>query len=934
MALGKPQESIERLKQEVMAKEQEVMHNEANAEALFDLGITHRKLAKQQLQIENREEAIFSYINAISAIDHAVRLKLNKCVWSYELARSYDEADSCQLDFEIPGGTKFELAVKNYKKAISLKTNYRQAYLSLGLLYYRKGKYPQAIDNFYEVLKIDPSNETAYTNIFECIKKQKNKADAVENLDRLKKIIPDKAEPYLLVSDIRRNNGNLEASLVELETAKELEPGNEIIEQKITNTKNQIEVDSKVNDSFSKGESALNRNQYGRAIGYFDEILKIKPDHIEARNMLEESRSKYSDYWFKKGARNSDFKKLNDKDLKNKVQNFNNALKYAEGKNQIDKILEKWQGVQGELGERGMIYRIDSTGAKYFQNGELDKAINYLIVAYDNKNKPVEIKVKLDSLDKLTLYNKGLEKEKEGDWVGALNKYNQLYKIDPNFMDLKFRMWKVKGDSAYSAKQWNLAIDRYGKAIKIDSVKSKKSDTPHNTSLFQRYIEANEKISNKNVFKIIVWGIVCLVCLAGLAIFIYRNRKKIIEKSRIDFIKKIWERSKFALSVFIILSLLVIFWGSDLYHALLLIDENIRALIYTVIFAVVLISILTFIPIKIVTSFNIISKYISFLYFPKRNPNESLFKSVVDVQSLNLVDITRLDLSAMKLVEIATANPLIYDNDIIIKPWDETTDLNVLVKVNDSNSLLKIHNLSLKYSKLELGFNYDKETLKIFLVNYKNEKNYNILELSPKLQIILSKCHIFNKENELLKSIETKKSFNYISADTKKAIIKFSIGNGSSKIEIKSPTIVDKKTNNLIEGLSVKKLDFIDRAELTDENEISSVLSGTIKVVLRKMKPHNLKENDCIVFSPNIIKSLQIKLNSEGINSIYKAKLRTLKYGEKITIDDSSNEIPKFTEWLIEHNKPLAIAILFTGWIIVLIIQPYLENLFGKLFFD
>ncbi|MBD3341459.1 MAG: hypothetical protein GF353_20310 [Candidatus Lokiarchaeota archaeon] len=425
-----------------------------------------------------------------------------------------------------------------------------------------------------------------------------------------------------------------------------------------------------------------------------------------------------------------------------------------------------------------------------------------------------------------------------------------------------------------------------------------------------------------------------ILLISALTIFIVLIIIISFSENRISKIVKFLVKRKFELSALIIISLVVLTFGGDLYNAVLLIDAPFRALIYGIIFCVVLISILTFIPVKITTAFYIVSKYISFLYSPGKNINEFFFKSAIDVKDLNFINIDKFDLSAMKLFELSNEKPLIFDDHVIIKPWDETTDLNIKIKKNESDSLLRIHNLSFRYTKLEIGLSYVKNSLSIFLKNPTKNKGYNTIELNSSLQLIFNKCRIFDNDGHLLTVIDSTKSFNYVSTNRNKALLKFSTGHGSSKIEMKSPNVVDEGTNTLIEGLFLKKLHFWDINELANEKKISSVQSGTIKTVLRKMDPHDLKPMECIVFSPNIIKSFQLKLNSEGgIKSIFKAKLRTLKYGELITIDDSLNEIPKFTEWLIEHNKPLAFAILFTGWIIVLLLQPYLESLFSELFF-
>ncbi|MBD3342518.1 MAG: hypothetical protein GF353_25690, partial [Candidatus Lokiarchaeota archaeon] len=514
-AKGKQYLASGELRKAIREYESAVLEKEDDAEALFLLGATYRQLGREQIQnVTSRDFANNLYINALSGVKHSLRIEPNNYRWLFELAQIYDDMDRYNIVLKHLETSNYNLAVQNYKRTINVKPNFMEAYLALGLLYSRKRIYPQAIDNLYEILKLDPSNETAYLNIFECIKKQKNKKHALENINRLKEILPDRVEPYLLTSDIKKDQGDLEASLTELIKASDLEPNNKIIEQKISSITHQMEIDSTVNKNFVKGEMALNKNQYEKAIRYFNEILKIDPGHSDAREKLAESRSKYADFWYNKGIANLDYKNLTDDELKSIVDYFNNALKYAESDGQIKAILDEWQGVQGELGERGAIYSVEKRGEEYSINGDLADAESYLNVAYDESRRKSDlIKTKLD---KLTLYNSASNLEERGDWVGALNNYNQLNKIDPNFMDLKYRILKVKGDSAYNEKQWKLAINLYTEAIKIDSAKAEEIYLPYQINLFQRINKAREELANERFTRMTIYAVIFFLLLSIL----------------------------------------------------------------------------------------------------------------------------------------------------------------------------------------------------------------------------------------------------------------------------------------------------------------------------------------------------------------------------------------------------------------------------------
>jgi tetratricopeptide (TPR) repeat protein len=59
---------------------------------------------------------------------------------------------------------KFDMALKDYTKAIELKPNFKEAYLERGLLRLALKKLPEAIADFDKVIKLDPKNYVAYAN--------------------------------------------------------------------------------------------------------------------------------------------------------------------------------------------------------------------------------------------------------------------------------------------------------------------------------------------------------------------------------------------------------------------------------------------------------------------------------------------------------------------------------------------------------------------------------------------------------------------------------------------------------------------------------------------------------------------------------------------------------------------------------------------------
>ena len=60
---------------------------------------------------------------------------------------------------------RVEEAIDNYKKAISLKSDYVQAYNNLGVLYKDNEQYEDAIKMFTKAKELQPDHQNSYYNL-------------------------------------------------------------------------------------------------------------------------------------------------------------------------------------------------------------------------------------------------------------------------------------------------------------------------------------------------------------------------------------------------------------------------------------------------------------------------------------------------------------------------------------------------------------------------------------------------------------------------------------------------------------------------------------------------------------------------------------------------------------------------------------------------
>lgn len=79
---------------------------------------------------------------------------------------------------------KYNLALKNYEKALELDDKYKEAYGGRGDLYLEIEEYEKALENYKKVLKIDSGMTEVYNNIGVIYFNQKQYSNALEEFNK------------------------------------------------------------------------------------------------------------------------------------------------------------------------------------------------------------------------------------------------------------------------------------------------------------------------------------------------------------------------------------------------------------------------------------------------------------------------------------------------------------------------------------------------------------------------------------------------------------------------------------------------------------------------------------------------------------------------------------------------------------------------------
>jgi tetratricopeptide (TPR) repeat protein len=162
---------------------------------------------------------------------------------------------------------KLDEAIEAYKKCISLKPNYVDAYLNLGVAYKNQGKFDEAIEVYKTCILLKPNYAAAYENLGIAFK---NKGDLDKAVEAYKKAIllkPDHANVYY-------NMGNVLSDQLKFKEAIEY------YRKSISLKPNYVQA------YHSMGNALKDKGELDEAINAYKNALLLKPDNHEIYNNL------------------------------------------------------------------------------------------------------------------------------------------------------------------------------------------------------------------------------------------------------------------------------------------------------------------------------------------------------------------------------------------------------------------------------------------------------------------------------------------------------------------------------------------------------------------------------------------------------------------------------------------------------------------------
>ena len=162
---------------------------------------------------------------------------------------------------------KLEEAIEAYNKAIYIQPDYADAYYNMGITLKNHGKLEEAIDAYNKAISIKPDYADAYYNMGITLKKQGMLEEAIDAYNKAISIKPDYAEAHNDMGVTLQDHGKLEWAIEAYKKALSIKP-------------------DYAEACNNMGVTLQDQGKLEEAIGFYKKALSIKPDYAEAYNNI------------------------------------------------------------------------------------------------------------------------------------------------------------------------------------------------------------------------------------------------------------------------------------------------------------------------------------------------------------------------------------------------------------------------------------------------------------------------------------------------------------------------------------------------------------------------------------------------------------------------------------------------------------------------
>jgi tetratricopeptide (TPR) repeat protein len=177
----------------------------------------------------------------------------------------------------------YEKQLEHFKEAIKLKPDFKEAYSSIGYIYYEIGMYPEALEAYTQVTKITPHDVGAFDKIASIYTKLSMFREAIEAYKKIIKIKPEHYKHDIFYSTPRWDDFQKSEGFF-------IEPGKkplgndpqEIDDKEIDDKVQAVMIHYYSSAYFGIGVGYYNLGMYSEAIEAFRQAINVRPASASA----------------------------------------------------------------------------------------------------------------------------------------------------------------------------------------------------------------------------------------------------------------------------------------------------------------------------------------------------------------------------------------------------------------------------------------------------------------------------------------------------------------------------------------------------------------------------------------------------------------------------------------------------------------------------
>ncbi|MGB5963134.1 MAG: tetratricopeptide repeat protein [Coleofasciculaceae cyanobacterium] len=286
--------------------------------------------------------------------------------------------------------SNYAAALKDFKQALRIDPNFVDAYICQSLVYYYQADYPQAIASCNQVLQINPKNVDAYNNrgLNRCALGEYQ--DAIADFNQVIEIDPYHAKAFLNRGYSRLQLDDNWSAIEDFDQALRLDPttARDYLKQIADTLNHNLEGIDNANEQLIKGlliqgNLRSEAGEYEEAIAVYTQVLSLDPTNTEAHNRRSTARA-------------------------------------AVGQHEAA-LADLYQAADSYLSTE----QLPTILPTIEQLPNIEPAINSQL---NQQQQPITNQLTLEEIDQ-----QGVEKLAQGDFLGAIEAFNQVLELNANY---------------------------------------------------------------------------------------------------------------------------------------------------------------------------------------------------------------------------------------------------------------------------------------------------------------------------------------------------------------------------------------------------------------------------------------------------------------------------------------------------------------------